>query len=99
LKNGVFWDVTPCDSCKNRVSEKLSASIIRVTRATRRNITEDAILQLRSILYPVVIAYAFVLQKLVHCRRKIGSQNNRFIGMLEFSLTTIVLDFLVLSLA
>jgi hypothetical protein len=27
MKNGVFWDVTPCGSCKNR----LSASFIRVT--------------------------------------------------------------------
>jgi hypothetical protein len=32
LKNGVFWDVTPCGSCKNRVSEKFSASFIKVTR-------------------------------------------------------------------
>jgi hypothetical protein len=32
MKNGVFWDVTPCDSCKSRLSEELSASIIRVTR-------------------------------------------------------------------
>jgi hypothetical protein len=31
-KNGVFWDVTPCGSSKNDVSEELSASIIRVTR-------------------------------------------------------------------
>jgi hypothetical protein len=32
MKNGVFWDVTPCDSCKNRhVSEESSASFIRVT--------------------------------------------------------------------
>jgi hypothetical protein len=28
-KNGVFWDVTPCGSCKNR---RFGASIIRVTR-------------------------------------------------------------------
>jgi hypothetical protein len=32
LKNGVFWDVTPCGSCKNNVSMELRASIIRVTR-------------------------------------------------------------------
>jgi hypothetical protein len=32
MKNDVFWDVTPCGSCKNRVSEELSASFIRVTR-------------------------------------------------------------------
>jgi hypothetical protein len=32
MKNGVFRDVTPCGSCKNDVSEELSASIIRVTR-------------------------------------------------------------------
>jgi hypothetical protein len=30
--NVVFRDVTPCGSCKNRVSEELSASFIRVTR-------------------------------------------------------------------
>jgi hypothetical protein len=32
LKNVVFWDVTPCGSCKNRRFVELSASIIRVTR-------------------------------------------------------------------
>jgi hypothetical protein len=32
MKNGVFWDVTPCGSCKIRRFEELSASIIRVTR-------------------------------------------------------------------
>jgi hypothetical protein len=31
LKNGVFWDVTPCGSCKNDVSEELSASFIKAT--------------------------------------------------------------------
>jgi hypothetical protein len=34
MKNGVFWDVTPCGSCENLL-----------TRATRRNILEDAILK------------------------------------------------------
>jgi hypothetical protein len=67
IKNGVFWDVTPCALVRTDVSEELSASIIRVTRidelgttlavtsnrctsvltrATRRNILEDAILHL-----------------------------------------------------
>jgi hypothetical protein len=32
MKNGVFWDVTPCNSCKKGVSEERSASFIRVTR-------------------------------------------------------------------
>jgi hypothetical protein len=32
MNNAVFWDVTTCGSCENRVSEELSASIIRVTR-------------------------------------------------------------------
>jgi hypothetical protein len=32
MKNDVFWDVTPCGSCKNRVSEELGASFIKVTR-------------------------------------------------------------------
>jgi hypothetical protein len=31
MKNGVFWDIIPFGSCKNRVSEELSASFIRVT--------------------------------------------------------------------
>jgi hypothetical protein len=32
MKNGVFWDVTPCGSCKNRISDELSASLTRVTK-------------------------------------------------------------------
>jgi hypothetical protein len=32
MRNGLFWYVTPCDSCKNRRFGGLSASIIRVTR-------------------------------------------------------------------
>jgi hypothetical protein len=32
MKNGVFWDVTPCGSGKNRRSEEFSATIIRVAR-------------------------------------------------------------------
>jgi hypothetical protein len=32
VKNVVFWDVTPCGSCKNRRFGEYSASIIRVTR-------------------------------------------------------------------
>jgi hypothetical protein len=32
MKNGVFWDVTPRVSCKNHVSEELSASFITVAR-------------------------------------------------------------------
>jgi hypothetical protein len=32
MKNGVFWDVGPCGSFKNLVSEERIASIIRVER-------------------------------------------------------------------
>jgi hypothetical protein len=32
MKNAVFWDVTPCGSCKNRVLDEHIASSIRVTR-------------------------------------------------------------------
>jgi hypothetical protein len=46
MKNGVFWDVTPCGSCKTDVSEELSASFIKVTRigelGTTLALTTDA---------------------------------------------------------
>jgi hypothetical protein len=32
MKNGVFWDVVSCGSCKNRRFRERTASIIRVTR-------------------------------------------------------------------
>jgi hypothetical protein len=32
MKNGVFWVVTPCGSCKNRLLEEPGASFIRVRR-------------------------------------------------------------------
>jgi hypothetical protein len=32
VKNGVFWDVTPCGFVRTDVSEELSASFIRATR-------------------------------------------------------------------
>jgi effector-binding domain-containing protein len=35
MKNDVFWDVTQCGSYQNKLSEVLSASIIRVTRISQ----------------------------------------------------------------
>jgi hypothetical protein len=32
MKNGVFWDVTLCGSCKNRRFGELRLSFIRLTR-------------------------------------------------------------------
>jgi hypothetical protein len=40
MKNAVFWDVTPCGSCKTDVSEELSASIQNTTQNTNYKNTE-----------------------------------------------------------
>jgi hypothetical protein len=41
-KNGVFWDVTPRGSCKNRRFGEPSASFIRVTRIGELGTTQAA---------------------------------------------------------
>jgi hypothetical protein len=41
MKNGVFWDVTPYGCCKSRRFGGMSI----LTRSTRRNMPEDAILK------------------------------------------------------
>jgi hypothetical protein len=42
MKNAVFWDVSPCGSCKNRVSEERSAAMIRVTGiGVRKNVSSN----------------------------------------------------------
>jgi hypothetical protein len=38
MKNGVFWDITPCGSCKSQEPGSSETSVL--TRATRRNIPE-----------------------------------------------------------
>jgi hypothetical protein len=39
MKNGVFWDVTPCGSVRTDVSEEPGASFIRVTRISELGTT------------------------------------------------------------
>jgi hypothetical protein len=42
MKNGVFWVVTPCGSCKNHVSEESGPSFIRVTKIGELGTTQAA---------------------------------------------------------
>jgi hypothetical protein len=42
MKNGVFWDVTPCALVRTDVSEEPNASFIRVTRIGELGITPAA---------------------------------------------------------
>jgi hypothetical protein len=68
MKNGVFWDVTPCGSVRTDVSEELSSFIIRLSRIgelgtlavtsnrhTLRNITTSRFLVTANIPSPSIL--------------------------------------------
>jgi hypothetical protein len=42
MKNGVFWDVTPCAFVRTDVSKEPDASVIRVTRIVELGTTQAA---------------------------------------------------------
>jgi hypothetical protein len=71
LKNGVFWDVMPCGSCKPDDSEELSASFIRVTRIGEPETT----LAVTSIVpsSPILVT---LMKKALSCYENVGSYKN-----------------------
>jgi hypothetical protein len=57
MKNGVFWDVTKCGSCKNRHFGGTSAFITRVTRTNPQIFLQNVIFEIVSkISWPPITA-------------------------------------------
>jgi hypothetical protein len=50
MKNGVFWVVTPCGSCKNRRFGGTGASFIRVTKIGELGTTQAATSNRRTLM-------------------------------------------------
>jgi hypothetical protein len=57
MKNGVFWVVTPCGSCKNHVSEEPGASFIRVTKIGALGTTQPATSNRRTYFFVAYVGY------------------------------------------
>jgi hypothetical protein len=81
MKNGVFWDVTPCGSCKNRVSDEHSASFIRVTRIGELGTTQAATSNRRSVRRLLVRASVVPSSPILVTLMKeaLGSSETRFL--------------------
>jgi hypothetical protein len=62
MKNAVFWDVTPCGCCNNRVSEGYIASTFRITRIGELGKT-SAVTSNCSILGRNIILHSIVLAR------------------------------------
>jgi hypothetical protein len=77
VKNGVFWDVTPCGSCKNRRLEELSVSFIRVTGIGELGTTLAVTSNRRTLLHLVFLLVTLMIEALSSSETSVLTRGTR----------------------